>query len=243
MKDLEVSYDPEKNKFDHHQKGGAGERDNGILYSSFGLIWKKYGEEICGSKEVANKIESKIVIPVDANDNGINIFDVKGEIAPYLIQDVVFGFRPSWKEGEDYDSFFMEALPFAIKILKREILKTKHNIEAENFVIKSYEEAKDKRIIILDNFYPWFDVLNEYSEPLYVVFKKGDTWRVEAVRKEKFSFENRKSFPESWAGKRDKEMADASGVKDAIFCHNGRFLVVANSKEGAIALAEKALIS
>ena len=36
-------YDPETGRFDHHQRGGAGERENGIPYSSFGLVWKKYG--------------------------------------------------------------------------------------------------------------------------------------------------------------------------------------------------------
>ena len=34
-------YDEEKNRFDHHQEGMAGERENGIPYSSFGLVWKK----------------------------------------------------------------------------------------------------------------------------------------------------------------------------------------------------------
>ena len=38
--------DPNKERFDHHQEGGAGKRANGIPYASFGLVWKKYGEII-----------------------------------------------------------------------------------------------------------------------------------------------------------------------------------------------------
>src|SRR3989344_2504806 len=43
-------YDKEKNRFDHHQVGGAGKSESGIEYSSFGLVWEKFGEEFCNSK-------------------------------------------------------------------------------------------------------------------------------------------------------------------------------------------------
>jgi uncharacterized UPF0160 family protein len=85
----------------------------------------------------------------------------------------------------------------------------------------------------------------KYDEPLYVVFPNAnkDTWRVGCVRKEEKSFENRKSFPVAWAGLRDQDLAKVTGVTDAVFCHNGRFLAVAKSKEGAIKLAELALLA
>jgi len=237
-------YNPETNCFDHHQKGGAGKRDNGIEYSSFGLVWKKYGEKICGSKEVGVRIEEKLVQSIDANDNGVNLFEVKGEVAPYLIQDIFYAFRPSWREEQDYDSCFMKLIPFVVEILKREIIKTRDMLEAEDIIKNTYVKAEDKRVIIFnEGSYPWEEVINEYPEPLYVIFKKSETWRAEAVRKEKYKFETKKPFPESWEGKRDEEMAKASGVPDAVFCHNGRFLVVAKSKEGIIALVQKALLA
>src|SRR3989344_8466592 len=46
-------YDPSKNRFDHHQEGGAGLRENGVPYSSFGLVWQKFGEQLSGSKDSA----------------------------------------------------------------------------------------------------------------------------------------------------------------------------------------------
>src|SRR4051812_45467880 len=53
--DVGGQYDAEKNRFDHHQAEGAPTpRANGIPYSSFGLVWKKFGTEICGKKEVAD---------------------------------------------------------------------------------------------------------------------------------------------------------------------------------------------
>src|ERR1035437_6788637 len=51
-------YNPAKNRFDHHQAGFKEKRKNGIVYSSFGLVWKKYGKELCGLKTTAEKIDS-----------------------------------------------------------------------------------------------------------------------------------------------------------------------------------------
>jgi len=236
-------YDEKKNRFDHHQRGRAGDRTNGIPYSSFGLIWKTYGEKICGSKTVADKIDEKLVQPIDANDNGINLFEASHDIGPYTIQDALFSFRPSWKEEQDHDSRFMDLVPFIEKIIKREIKKTTDNLEAKSIIRLIYDNTEDKRVLILDDNYPWFEYINEYSEPLYVVSKKDNMWRAEAVRAEKYGFEVRKQFPENWAGKRDEEMVNETGVLDAVFCHNGRFLIVAKSKEGIMELVQKALIA
>jgi uncharacterized UPF0160 family protein len=227
--------------FDHHQKGGAGARFNGIPYSSFGLIWKAYGQKICGNSEIAEMIDKRLVQPIDANDNGVDLFDLKDKLSPYLIQDLFFIFKPSWKEKQDYDQPFLELVSLAQKIILREIVKAKDVLETEKIIEKVYFEAKDKRFIILENNYPWGEIIDKYEEIFYVLTKKDNLWRVEGVKEKRGSFKIKKLFPEAWAGKRDEEMAIISGVSDAIFCHNGRFLVVAKSKEGAIKLAEKAL--
>jgi uncharacterized UPF0160 family protein len=239
--DVGGEYDPARNRFDHHQKGGAGARENGVPYAAFGLVWKTYGEKICGSKEVAQRIDEHLVQAIDSHDNGLSIHKVDGVVGPYLVESVFGAFRPSWKEGEEYDTPFLEVVAFAKKFLIRKIKRATDSLEAEIFVKKDYEQAKDKRIVIIEGNYPWDDILMQYPEPLYVVWQRTGMWRVGCVRKEKGSFENRKSLPEAWAGLVDEEMAKVSGVPDATFCHNGRFLAVAKSKEGAIALAQKAL--
>ena len=66
-------------------------------------------------------------------------------------------------------------------------------------------------------------------------------WKVYAVKDNPSSFINRKSLPEEWAGKRDAALAAVTGVSDAVFCHNKRFMAVAKSKEGALALAHQAI--
>ena len=56
-------------------------------------------------------------------------------------------------------------------------------------------------------------------------------------------FERKMYFPESWAGKRGEELAKITGVPDAVFCHDNRFLAVTKSKEGAVKLAQLAIES
>lgn len=243
--DVGGEYDEEKNRFDHHQKDGAGIRDNGIPYASFGLMWKKYRIEISGSDEVAKIIEKKIVEPIDASDNGIGLIKpIFDGVYPYLCFDAINSLNPTWKEKDkNRDDLFMEAVEWAKKILLREIEIAKHFILGKEFVEKAYENAKDKRLIILDNEYSWKEVVNKYEEPLFVIEPnfEGENWRVVAVRDDIHSFKNRKNFPENWAGKRDQEFVSEAGVPDAIFCHNNLFISVAHSKEGAIKLAKLAI--
>ncbi len=240
-------YDVDKMRFDHHQAGGAGKRANDIPYASFGLVWKKFGEELCGSKVVAEAVDRKLVQAIDAMDNGIDLSDPRIEgLYPYTIQSITFTFGATWKEDPELnDTEFMELVGFARKILKREIKQAQDFLEAEKHVKAAYDEADDKRIIVLDNNYPWQSILTLFSEPLYVVRPNVQTkdWKVEAVPVKIMNYENRKKLPESWAGKRDKELAEVTGVPDAHFCHNGRFLAIARSKDGALKLAKIAVVA
>lgn len=234
-------YDATKNRFDHHQEGGAGTRDNDIPYAALGLVWKTYGEKVSGNKEVADSIGERLVQAVDANDNGVDLVTLKTDVSPYFIQNMFYSFRPSYTENPDYDTPFLKLVDLAKEILTREIKKTSDTINARDMVKRAYLNAQDKRIVTLDQAYPWMETILEYPITIYVVYPKAGTWRVEGVRKNKDSFETRKPMPTKWAGKRDLELIKETGVKDAVFCHNGRWMTVAKSKEGALELANKAL--
>lgn len=237
-------YDEKKGHFDHHQIGGAGERENGIPYSSFGLVWKAYGEKLTGSAYAARVIDERLVQPIDAGDNGIETFTIKDKVAPALIHDAVSAFRPAWNEDRTEDEGFFDAFEMAKKMLAREVVRARAEEEGKHRAEDAYAHMKDKRIVILEDHYPWYEALGSKPEPLYVVKPdraNAGKWKVETVRSDVHAFKNRKDLPESWAGKRDQELAEVSGVSDAIFCHNKRFIAVAGSKEGALALARKAV--
>src|SRR5690348_5495713 len=94
--------DAESGDFDHHQRGGAGERDNGIRYAAFGLVWRHFGPQLTGSQEVSDAFDQMIVAGVDANDTGQEIIQtLHGDVRPMAISGVIAGFNPSWDEELD----------------------------------------------------------------------------------------------------------------------------------------------
>lgn len=246
--DVGGEYNEGRNRFDHHQIGGAGQRANGVPYASFGLIWKKFGAGIAGSPETAELVDKNLVQFIDAADNGDGeLQPFKADALPYTIKRAIDIFNPDWRdERQDFDGWFFQAVSFAFGVLRREVEFAKMTLESRGMVEQAYRNALDKRIIILDKEYQWEDNLNKYPEPLFVVLphlegKDKMVWEVTTVRDGVGSFENRKNLPVAWGGKRNKELAEVTGIADAIFCHNRLFVAFAKSKEGAISLAKKAL--
>jgi uncharacterized UPF0160 family protein len=238
--DVGGEYDPETGRFDHHQRGGAGERENGIPYSSFGLIWQKYGVEICqGNTEVANSVDAGLVSNIDAIDCGYGDGVAKG----ISLSQTISMFNPTWQEETHFDTCFDEAVDFASRVLARFIASANGGISAKDIVAKAIETAEDPRVIVLEQYTPWKRTVHALSkEALYIVYP-SDTgqWRIQAVPVELGSFEDRKSLPKEWAGLSGQELKDVTGLDDAMFCHNGLFIAGAESFESTMKMAEMAL--
>ena len=240
--DVGLEYDLTRNKFDHHQVGGAGKRASGSEYAAFGLLWKEYGEKICDSREVALRIEKRLVEGDDLIDNAVDIFSkTRKDIIPYLVQDALEVFNPTWLEKDDIrDGQFKKAVVMAKEILEREVKVWTDIIKGEKEVEKIYQATLDKRIIILDGRYPWEEVVNKYPEPLFVISYRSDKdqWGVTSIRDDLASFKSRLFFPKEWGGRKDAEFAKITGVEDAVYCHHNLWLAIAKTKEGAIKLAK-----
>jgi len=243
---------PEKNLFDHHQKGGGGKRENGVPYAAFGLVWKKFGEQVCGSKEISERIDNKIVQSIDARDEGFDILIPKvKDVFPYSAESLLLSVVPTWKEeNKDIDKIFFNQVKYVVGILKREIKIAKDDIDGVHSLLDSYNKSEDKRIVISGTDFPRYllqDTLSRLPEPIYLVYpsSKSDLWKVEAIKKSPETMESRKYFPESWRGftNGDQKLKDVTGISDIIFCHQNGFYIAVKSKESAIKLANKALIS
>jgi len=253
-------YDPARRLFDHHQAGGAGKRPGGIPYAAFGLVWKSYGRQACmraagladadsqsaaATEDIAARVDAKLVAPIDAIDNGISLMTpVRADALPYELDDLIDAFLPIWDEkNATSDSRFADAVRLAADLLSKEIARAAGKRAAAAHVEAAYQAAADKRLVIFDGRYPWKETILAHPEPLFIVGPdpENGTWGVRAVPLNDHSFANRADLPAAWAGKRDAELAAVTGVPDALFCHNGRFLAGATSREGAVKLAELAL--
>ena len=233
-------YDPETGRFDHHQRGGAGERENGIPYSSFGLVWKKYGLEICGgNQDVANSVDSSLVSTIDAIDCG----HVEGVSKGISLSQTISMFNPTWEEESHYDVCFDEAVAFASRVLTRFIASANGGISAKSIVAQAIAEAQDPRVIVLSQYMPWKRTVHSLSEEALYVIYPSDTgqWRIQTVPVELGSFEDRKSLPKAWAGLSDKALQEVTGIDDAMFCHNGLFIAGADSLVSTLKMAAIAL--
>ncbi len=241
--DVGRKYDSATNDFDHHQKGGAGERKNGIPYASAGLIWKHYGRKLTNSDEVFEHIDEKIIQYVDANDTGVDTYEIK-KLDPYTIAEFINGLNPHWPDESEklFDHHFEEAVSIISKLLNREIEAAEGLVTGKRVLREKLKKAKGE-YLVLEEYLPWRETLVKESNLKFIVFPDSieKHWCVLAVPVALGSFENRKDLPKSWAGLAGEELQRVTGVSDAKFCHNKLFVAIASSKEGAIKLVELAL--
>jgi uncharacterized UPF0160 family protein len=238
--------DPATGDFDHHQKGGAGERANGIRYASFGLVWRAFGAQVAGREAAAASIDERLVQGVDANDTGQKIAQpLIGDVRSMSVSGVIAGLNSSWDEEltpDEEDARFEEAVALAVRILEREVAGAAAFDRARQLVLDAIARADDPRVIELDRNMPWREaVLAGAPEALYVIYPKSDGWGLQAVPTAPGSFENRRSLPAEWGGLPSAELAAATGVGDAVFAHVAGFYASAGSREGITALARLAM--
>jgi uncharacterized UPF0160 family protein len=245
--DVGFAFDPATGDFDHHQRGGAGERANGIRYASFGLVWREHGARLCdGDEAVAERVDRSLVQAIDANDTGQAVAaPVLDGVRPMTVSGVIGSLNPTWEEQltpEEERARFDEATALAARVLEREIASAAAQQRAVRLVSDAIAGAGDPRLIALDRDVPWKEVVvGTAPDALFVVYPKRQGWGLEAVPRVLGSFENRRDLPAAWAGLDGPELAALTGVEDALFCHAKRFLAVARSRAGIDALAAQAL--
>lgn len=250
--DVGGMYDPEHHRLDHHQPSFIEKRPNGIGYASAGLAWKHYGPELCGNDLAAWQIvDDTLIAGIDAGDVGVNLVQSihpSGIMTPALFQLVSLS-QPTWREEQAnparaMNDAFWRIYETAKQVVIRAVTHARDYVLAEQKVIESYNNAVDKRIIIMDFEYPaWLDTLSRFPEPLYFLYIRSDgAWGSKCVRVNgSKSFEVRKPFPSAWAGKQGEELQKLTGVPDARFVHRGRFLAGAASQQGLMTLVQKSI--
>lgn len=210
-------------EFDHHQPDND-VRENGIPYAAFGKLWRKFSPELGLSKKSLDIIEESIVQPVDNTDN-------TGNHNP--LSAIIGYFNPEWNSDEVADDNFEDAVEFALLALKKVIKHFKAVEEADRQAKEAISKMTSNGIIILDKFIPLSCFEEEENAKLVVFPSLRGGYNVNCIRGH---FE----LPKEWRGI-SVEKAKELGLKGLTFCHVGGFILAAETKEDAIALAEKAI--
>lgn len=246
--DIGGRYDPRSGDFDHHQIGRAGMRPNGIPYASSGLVWKQFGKRLAHNRVVRDRIDERVIQGIDAGDNGVSSFTVRSA-RPYTLFEVIDSFNEEWVRGRmTQEAAFRDALAFACGLLAREIRAAEYYVKSRSVLMALIRIAKrsgSRFIVLRDYKIPWQEVVIEKSDLLYVVYPGSSRrdWRVRVVPMSMNGFRSRATLPMAWAGLKGQALARVTGVGDAVFCHTGRFIAGAESRQGAIRLAEIAVQS
>ncbi len=258
-------WDPATGRFDHHQKGFEGARASGVPYASAGLVWREFGGRCVAAlaalhtgqqmdadtaQQMAYAIDSDIVQYLDLSDVGA----AKNAPGGYGMSAVVSGYNPNWMDeqrlgyGAEAEAYrlaqFRKAMAFLADVMANAV---KYRVGAILALaqVRQAEPMDGGRLLVLKNAaLPWTSVVRkEMPKVLFVISHSlsEDRYMLHTVPATTETFDARADLPEPWAGLRDEELAAVTGVPDAKFCHNGRFIAAAKTFEGAYAMAKQAL--
>lgn len=250
--DVGGAYDPAARIFDHHQRG-APLREDGQPYSSFGLIWKHYGRDYLAASGIpAEHIEAvhasfdaSFVLPIDLVDNGVLSPSVAGPLAGLTLPSLLETLKPAFDEvsPEAADLCFQNALAIARSFVEASIARSGAKLRAEALVHQAIVETGDGRVLELPMGMPFRPAIVKAGADhlLFVVHPRENDWCLTGIRRGDEGFELRADLPAAWAGLSNGDLEAVCGIDGASFCHNGRFIAAAKTREAALAMAELAV--
>ena len=237
-------YDHDNKIYDHHFRNGPA-YDDGLRMSSIGLVWKHYGEKICQSKEISDRVCKKLIRTLDAHDNGINLTQrAEGipDVHEVSISTVVSAMNPP--ELENVDEVFGREVVRAREVLEAYIANAAKWLKSREEVVEALQAADGRQYIEVGENCNWMEHLLKAEgneDILYVLYPSEGKWYSRTVPVSWDSYESRKRFPDEWAGLRDEEFSQAAGIPDGVFCHHVCFMCGSYSRESTKKLIELAI--
>ncbi|XP_018317072.1 UPF0160 protein MYG1, mitochondrial isoform X2 [Mycetomoellerius zeteki] len=248
--DVGGEYDPSKHRYDHHmrefqesmstvmKKPGY---DWTIRLSSAGLIYCHFGHEILRSilsditedriiDEIFKKIYDTLIKEIDGIDNGIPMYDA--EPLYRIVTDLsarVSRLNSQWNsQNVDIEKQFEKAMALVLEEFLEFVQYSKNVwLPARDLVRRAvesrFEVDPSGEIIVLSQAVPWKEHLFQLEKDMNV------------------SPSIKMFLPAAWGGLRADALVEACGIEGAIFVHSVRFIGGHKTKDGAVAMARKAL--
>ncbi|WP_138470778.1 MYG1 family protein [Poseidonocella sp. HB161398] len=245
-------YDPEAGIFDHHQRG-APLREDGAPYSSFGLVWKHFGRDYLAASGVPEahvdpvhaSFDTGFVLPVDLVDNGALNLSEAGALSGMTLPGLIESLKPVFDDTDPEAEIraFRQAVEIARAFIEARIARSAAKRRAEVLAEEAVKAAGDSHVLELPMGMPFRPAVIKAGADhlLFVVTPRGGDWTLGGIRLNDDGFEQRADLPAAWAGLNGAELEAVSGVEGAIFCHNGRFIAAAKSREAVMAMAALAV--
>jgi uncharacterized UPF0160 family protein len=229
-------YDPHARRFDHHQIDYEGP------LSSAGMVLLYLKTEGVIPLHLYDYLNRSLILGVDAHDNGI----VKSEVGTTTFSQVVSNFMPIEHDASvaTLSEAFHRAVDFVSGHLERMVARYRYTLSCRAQVEKAM--APGSHCLLFEESIPWlenfFELGGEWHPAQYVIMPSGSHWKLRGIPPNLSDrMQVRRPLPAHWAGLRDEELAAASGVEGAIFCHKGRFISIWETKEAALKALHHAL--
>lgn len=244
--DVGMTFDGNK-YFDHHQSDKHIRKD-GVPYSSFGLIWDRWGiefiellfKEKLGEKftfplcsGIFHEFDQAFVYYVDAGDNGV--INNRTEI---LSHEFSFGsvFRHMTKDGSDES--FVNAADVALSIITGYL---------DSILLIEEDKTKLENGSMVDGILILGQALSDFrsarfhqkiDEINFLIMPSETTkdWKVYVIEKDLFV--PKIPLLPSLGGLSEKDLEKKSGISGVKFVHTGLFIGVCKTYEAAKALAD-----
>ncbi|MDK4716513.1 MYG1 family protein [Rhizobium sp. CNPSo 4039] len=250
--DVGGAYDAAVGIFDHHQRG-APRRDDGQPFSSFGLIWKHFGRDYLTALLVPSSFvetmhaafDTGFVLPIDLVDNGALGPDSAGLLAGLTLPSLLETLKPVFDDADPgaTDRAFHTGVAIARNFVEAKIAGIHAKLRAETLVLQAIASAGESRVLELPMGMPFRPAIVKAGADhlLFVVHPREADWCLTGIRRAEEGFELRADLPAGWAGLSGRDLEVATGIEGASFCHNGRFIAAAKTREAALALARLAV--
>ena len=250
--DVGRAYDADQRMFDHHQKPNP-LRPDGQPYSSFGLVWHHFGMDYLdrlavppqARAEIHAALDAAMVVPIDLLDNGAMAPAIAGPLADLTLPALVESLKPVFDDRapDADDRAFHQAVDIVRVFVEAAVLRKAAKQRAETVVMDAIKAAGRGRVLDLPMGMPFRAAIEKAAADhlLFVVHPRDDDWALTGIRVGDGTFEQRADLPQAWAGLTDAALEEASGVPGATFCHNGRFIAIAKTREAIVRMAALAV--